>query len=545
MLSAEEWLKASLGDLAADAGNTDARANLAYALHLLERYEEAEHAYETVLSANPCHSHALSNYCRMLEHGKNGLQRIEHLCLRALSIDQRHAIAKLWMAKAYLLGLKSDVGLSILESLVQPTETSGLMQREALLNYLFFLGYSDSITPERMTRSISGAQQWLTRHFPAPLSSSELVSDIKKNHPSMPIRVGVLCADAYSHPIGRLLASFLPEIDKRRAAVYFYDASPRKDNITEVLKDCTSYINVAEYSGSTLANRIRHDGIQVLLDTASITHPVILEAIALRCSPVQLSWGGWVYSHPLATVDGFIADKVTVPTSHTEQFLQKVYHLPDCVYCYKPHITHPTSSPLPAIRNGYITFGAFGNLAKVNQKTLNLWAQVMQQVPQSRLLVKAATIADAATRTRLAEALKARGIALDRLQFSLPSKLDTFLQTFNQVDILLESIPFNGGMTTIDALWQGVPLLSLTGNSHASRVGMSLMHAAGLDEWIAHDIDTYLALAKSMPQRIAYLANLRQSLPTILVASPLGNTRQFATDMTNIWESAWQSAANH
>jgi predicted O-linked N-acetylglucosamine transferase (SPINDLY family) len=131
------------------------------------------------------------------------------------------------------------------------------------------------------------------------------------------------------------------------------------------------------------------------------------------------------------------------------------------------------------------------------------------------------------------------------LQFSLPSKLDAFLHAFSEVDILLESVPFNGGMTTIDALWQGVPLLSLTGNSHASRVGMSLMHAAGLDEWIADSIDAYIALAKSMSQRTSYLDNLRQSLPTKLAASPLGNTRQFATDMTKIWESAWYSATNH
>ena len=145
----------------------------------------------------------------------------------------------------------------------------------------------------------------------------------------------------------------------------------------------------------------------------------------------------------------------------------------------------------------------------------------------------------------VAEALNTRGIAPERLQFSLPSKLDAFLHAFSEVDILLESVPFNGGMTTIDALWQGVPLLSLTGNSHASRVGMSLMHAAGLDEWIADSIDAYVALAKSMSQRTSYLDNLRQSLPTKLVASPLGNTRQFATDMTKIWESAWHLATHH
>lgn len=543
MLPAEEWLKTSLDDLAADAGNTDARANLAYALHLLERYEEAEHEYETVLSANPCHSHALSNYCRMLEHGKNGLQRIEHLCLLALRIDKQHAVARLWLAKASLLGLKSNTGLRQLESLVQPTETSGFMQREALINYLFFLGYSDAVTPERMTRSIFGAQQWLTRQFPAPLAPAQMISHIRKNHADSPLRVGVLCADAYSHPVGRLLASFLPDIDNSRAEVYFYDASPKSDNITEIFKDCTHYISVINNSPAELANRIRHDSIQVLLDTASITHPVILEALALRCAPVQLSWAGWVYSHPLSSVDGFIADSITVSDGITAQFLQKVYQLPNCVYCYKPIINHPAPSALPAASNGFITFGAFGNLAKVNHKTLDLWASVMQAVPESRLVVKAATIADSATRARLARELKIRGIDERRIQFSLPSELHVFLQAFDQIDILLESIPFNGGMTTIDALWQGVPLLALVGNSHASRVGMSLMHAAGLDEWIADNTDHYVDIAKSMSQRIAYLENLRQSLPAKLAASPLGNTQQFANQMTDIWESAWVSTA--
>jgi len=555
MKSIETWREESETALLRDSSDLDARANLAHALQLLERYSEAEEQFERVLATAPTHALALNNYCTLLEHGADGLMRIEALCRRALARSGGHVGATIWLAKAMLLGLRADEGLRLLEQAVRPDFSSGVLQREALVNYLFYLGYSDRPTPERMTRAIGGARAWLQTHFAPiihadPFETSGKTSrrrERSQNHAGLnaqpPLRVGILCADAYRHPVGQLLASFLGELDQARVQVTLYDVSSKRDEITEHLQGCARYVAAQGDTAEELARRVMEDRIQVVMETASITNPVILEALARRCAPVQLSWCGWVYSHPLATVDGFIADERTVPDQSAEaRFLQRVYRLPGSVYAFRPLGDRPAPTPLPALDNGFVTFGAFNHLVKVNSSTLNLWASVLHAAPQSRLVVKAATLADSETRGRLAEAMLIRGILPERLSMSLPSQYCEYLDDFGKVDILLDCVPFNGGMTTIEGLWQGAPALALAGDSHASRVGMSLMHNAGLPDWVAGSVEEYVELALRKSADLDGLARLRSQLPALLADSPLGDVRTFARQMTEVWESAWRKA---
>jgi len=555
MKAIETWIEESEAALQADPSDVTARANLAHAFQLQERYSEAEVQFERVMETAPTHELALNNYCALLEHGTDGLMRIEALCRRALARSGGHMGATIWLAKAMLLGLRADEGLKLLEQAVHPDFSSGVQQREALVNYLFYLGYSDRPTPERMIRAIGGGRAWLRTHFsrisPSGFSvnagntsaPAELRTEDEAEGSPRALRVGILCADAFRHPVGQLLDAFLGEVDRERVQVTLYDVSPKRDEVTERLQGGVRYVAAQGDTAEALAQRVAEDRIQVVMETASITNPVILEALARRCAPVQLSWGGWVYSHPLETVDGFIADERTVPDdAAARQFLQRVYRLPGCVYAYRPRGERPAPAPLPALDNGFVTFGAFNHLVKVNSSTLNLWASVLHAAPESRLVVKAATLADHETRERLAEAMRIRGISPERLSMSLPSNYLEYLQDFGKVDMLLDCVPFNGGMTTIHGLWQGVPLLALAGETHASRVGMSLMQGAGLPDWVAGSVEEYVELAQRKSADPAALARLREQLPTRLADSPLGDVRGFARQMMEVWETAWREA---
>lgn len=289
--------------------------------------------------------------------------------------------------------------------------------------------------------------------------------------------------------------------------------------------------------------RVRASAHNLVLDTSSVTNVAVLHALAMRCAPTQLTWAGWVHGHPLATVDGFIADSTTAQNEECADLGGRVYRLPYCVYAYRSLNPRPDPSPLPALRNGYVTFGAYNQLTKVTPSTLDLWAAVLHEVRGSRLAVKAASMADTVTRERLVAALAARGIPPNRLLLGRPSDYQEFLRDFARVDMLVDCVPFNGGMTTIDGLMQGVPLLALQGPTHASRVGMSLVSAAGLSDWVAPDIRSYAALAAQKSRELGALAYLRHTLPHRIEKLPLGDVRTFAANMTDLWCDA--HAATH
>lgn len=515
----------------------DVRADRAHTLQLQGNYAEAEAQFEQVLAAVPGHNKALANYCAMLEQRTDGLHRIEELARRALEIDPRNVSAARLLAQAWLLGLRGAEGLALLEAVLQWPDVAPRERLDLVLGYLFYLGYSDAVSPQRFAQSLNGARTWLRNYFAAASASIGPLTNVPYSA-NAPLSVAVLCADAYDHPVGRLLASFLPHIDPARANVTLYDVSSKEDHITQVLRSCGRYVNAKADDGTALAMRVRAGAHNLVLDTSSVTSVTVLHALALRCAPTQLTWAGWVHGHPLATVDGFIADSTTAQNEECADLGGRVYRLPYCVYAYRSLTPRPDPSPLPALRNGYVTFGAYNHLTKVTPTTLDLWAAVLHEVRDSRLAVKAASMADTATRDRLVAALAARGIPPHRLLLGLPSDYQDFLIDFGRVDMLVDCVPFNGGMTTIDGLMQGVPLLALKGATHASRVGMSLVSAAGLPDWVAPDIRSYAALAAHKSRELGALAYLRHTLARRIEKLPLGDVRTFAASITDLWCNA-------
>lgn len=519
----------------------DIRANYAFSLQKQRLYPQAEKQHEIILKACPTHTHALTNYCAALEHASDGLARSEQLCQTALQHDPKHPAAPMILAKVMLLSLRQAEGLAILEGLVKNTP-----QDTALLaRYYFHAEYCAHVPAQRLSKALRAHGQLWARQYPAVDRAAMLAQALQRRqkNPQAPLRVGILTADARMHPIGQLLAGFLADINPQRVELTLYAEVDLEDEITAVLRRSVAhFVPTFGWSDAQLHQRLLQDHMDVLVDAIGLTSGHRMAVLAQRAAPVQLAWAGYISSTGLPSMDGYIADATTSAWPVEQLFSEPVFRLPECVYSYRPHIDRPEVATLPALAHGYVTFGSFNSLAKVNAATLDLWAAVLRAVPNARMALKAASLGDRATQHRLSQAFADRGIAAERLLLGVPSEYYNYLEDFSRMDIMLDCVPFNGGMTTLDGLWQGVPLLALEGQTHASRVGMSIMRTLGLTDWIAHDPNAYVALAVSQAQDVPKLAQLRSTMRLRLAHSALGDTRRFAAQMVAVWEDAWQQA---
>ncbi|MFT7721519.1 MAG: tetratricopeptide repeat protein [Roseateles sp.] len=343
--------------------------------------------------------------------------------------------------------------------------------------------------------------------------------------PPGPLRVGLVSADLRGHPVGRLAEAWLPALAARcELSVY---ANPRGDDaLTQRLRRAVPrWLDVASWDDDALAARIAADGIDVLLDLNGHTGGHRLGVFARRPAPRQFSWLGYLGSTGLAAMDGVIGDRWLLPPGAEAGFVEPLRRLPHGFTAYAPPPEAPAVAPLGAAPR----FGSFNALHKLGDEVLALWARVLAAVPDSRLLVKAPGLQHEAERA----ALRARwpGDAA-RLGLEGPGPLAAYLAAFGRVDIALDPFPHSGGMTTLDGLWMGVPVLTLPGPAPISRQGLSFLHALGLaGDWVAGDADDFVRRAAAHVADRAGLAALRAGLRARLAASPLCDAGRFADDL--------------
>ncbi len=337
-----------------------------------------------------------------------------------------------------------------------------------------------------------------------------------------PLRVGLVSADLRNHPVGRLAEAWLPAL-ARRCELRIYASHAADDALTQRLRaTAPRWLQVAGWDDAVLAQRIAADGIDVLVDLNGHTGGHRLGVFARRPAPRQFSWLGYAGSTGLAEMDGFIGDRWLLPTGAEAGFVEPLLRLPDSFTVYAA----PAEAPDVAVREGTIRFGCFNALHKLGDEVLALWARVLEAVPGSRLLLKTSGLQHEAGRA----ALLARwpGDAA-RLDLQGPAALADYFAAFDQVDIALDPLPYSGGMTTLDGLWMGVPVLTLPGAAPISRQGLSFMQTLGLaSDWVAQDENDYVRLAARWAADRAGLAALRAGLRERMAASALCDADRFA-----------------
>lgn len=361
---------------------------------------------------------------------------------------------------------------------------------------------------------------------------------VRDPDPRRPVRLGVLSPDLREHSVAYFLRPILEGLDRTQFEVWCYSVGPTDDRMTPRLRAAADrWHDLFAASDDDVCRRIEADGIDILLDLAGHTAGHRLSVLARRPAPVQGTYLGYPNTTGLSAVDFRLVDAVTDPPGSELRAVEQLVRLPGCFVCYAPPEDAPTPQPRPS---GPIVFGSFNSLAKISEPTAALWARILHALPGSRLMLKGKGLNDPAVAARFIERFERLGIEPARLDLlgHTPATRD-HLAAYGRVDVALDPFPYGGTTTTCEALWMGVPVITLRGDSHRARVGASLLQAAGLTDWIAASPDEYQALAVTLAQDANQRAELRRTLRTRLAASPLCNRTAFVRDFGQALRAVW------
>jgi predicted O-linked N-acetylglucosamine transferase (SPINDLY family) len=330
--------------------------------------------------------------------------------------------------------------------------------------------------------------------------------------------------------------------DRQKVEVFCYAEVMRPDMVTTRLKGLADrWLVTVGLSDQQLAERIRTDGIDILVDVAGHTTGDRLLVFARKPAPVQVTWLGYPNTTGLKAIDYRLVDEVTDPRGEADAWAsENLVRLKGGFLCYGLR-DGPEPTSAPCLRTGTVTFGSFNNLAKVSTATFDAWAKLLCRLPRARLLLKELSFADAATRALVLDRLGERGVPAERVD--LMARHPDFaehLALYHRVDIALDPFPYNGTTTTCDALWMGVPVITLRGHRHAGRVGASLLTQVGLTDLIADSIEEYVEIAVALAGNLGRLDELHRLLRPRMAASPLCDEGAFACKMEAAFRAMWQ-----
>jgi len=294
----------------------------------------------------------------------------------------------------------------------------------------------------------------------------------------------------------------------------------------------------ADWSDSELANRIRADQIDILVDLALHTNGNRLQVFARKPAPVQVTWLGYPGTTGLASMDYRLTDPYLDPPGERDAFYtEKSIRLPHCFWCYGPIRQAVEVSALPALSAGYMTFGCLNNFTKVSRAVLTLWASLLSAVPNSRLRIHMTRDRQSKVIAQFAEL----GIEANRIRFAEKQPFVKYLEDYNRIDIALDPFPYAGGTTTCDALWMGVPTVTLRGHTAVGRGGVSILSNVGLTDWIAENPGQYVSIAKNKAADLPALAELRANLRERMRQSPLMDGKRFTDEMESAYRQMWKN----
>jgi predicted O-linked N-acetylglucosamine transferase (SPINDLY family) len=356
--------------------------------------------------------------------------------------------------------------------------------------------------------------------------------------PDRRLRIGYVSPDFRRHSAACFILPLLENHDPERVELFCYSGVKKPDEITarcESLADV--WRNVVALRNAELADRVRKDRIDVLVDLSLHMAGNRMQVFARKPAPVQVTWLGYPGTTGVAAIDYRLTDPHLDPPGADWPTAEKPWRLPHSFWCYRPIVAAPAPNDLPALRSGAITFGCFNNFCKVTPATKTLWISVLQSIPGSRLIVQAP---QGRHRDEMARQFTNAGLTQDRLEFVGLEPGAEYFRLFHRVDLCLDPLPYPGHTTTMDSLWMGVPAVTLSGTTPPSRGGVSLLTNVGLKDFIATTREEYVDIARRTAGDLIALARIRATLRDIMSASPLTDARQFARDMEAAFRGMWR-----
>jgi len=359
------------------------------------------------------------------------------------------------------------------------------------------------------------------------------------------IKIGFVSGDIRTHPVGFFIEGLLDNIDKNKYEIVGYSTVVELDSYgITLMEKFDLYRFLYGVSDENSAKLINEDSIDILIDLSGHTANNRLTIFAYKPASILISWLGYFASTGLDEMDYILADKYVVPADSKESFTENIFHMPNSYICMKPIACAPKVNSLPALSNGYITFGCFNNLSKINDDVINTWVEILKAAPQSKIFLKTKQLNTDESKKVIKLKFSDRGVDSERVILEGASPRLEHLSRYGQIDIALDPFPFPGGTTTFESLWMGVPVLTLSGEDFLSCVGKSIMINAGYSEWVAENKNDYIKKALKFSSDIENLVIIRSNLRAIVKESPLFNAKLFAKNFEDAMFDIYKRCEN-
>lgn len=501
--------------------------NLGGMLNKAQKYEEALAAIDHAIARDPRMALAWSNKASALAQ-LNRLEEAVECGRRAVELDPESLEAHMQLAYALHYSGRLEDAREEYRTLLamQPDHLS------AWSNLLYSLSYSGGHTHEQVAAEHIAFGCTLESNIgPVPARRVPPIAGRK-------LRVGYVSPDLRSHSVMYFIEGLLKHHDRNAFEVFLYSTTKRHDDATERFRALGhAWRDWRGVDDIEATRQVERDGIDVLVDLAGHTADNTMGVFARRPAPVQVSYLGYPNTTGLSRIDYYLTDRwADPPGEHDGHFSEKLWRLDRCLLNWRGPTFLPPVGDLPARRNKHVTFGSFNNLSKYTPQVIDLWARVLQAVPGSRLLLKAKWFRDRPTRDRFWAAFDRAGAARERID------LHDFSPESDDMDIALDPFPYNGATTTCQALWMGLPVVALVGDSHHSRISHSILTSIGLPDLAVATTDEYVALAARLAGDLDHVAELRRTMRERLRTSPIGDEAGFTRAVEDAWRAMAQAA---
>ncbi|HEX6996172.1 MAG TPA: tetratricopeptide repeat protein [Gammaproteobacteria bacterium] len=503
--------------------------NRGLVLERLRRDADARAAYETAIALDPRFAEPLNNLGHLLMRS-DALAEAEACFRNAIEIDPDYA-----EPRVNLGNLQKDRG-ELDEAIASYRRAIELRPDLSSLhsNLLLTLHYHAECSPEELARE---HRRWAERHV-APLIA-ERREHANAPDPDRRLRIGYVSPDFREHSVARFILPILGAHDRASFEVFAYADLSRPDATTEAVKErVDGWRETYALTDADLARRVREDRIDILVDLAAHSGRNRLLVFARKPAPVQVTYLGYCSTTGVDAIDYRLTDRfLDPPGTDLSLYSERSIRLPDCYWCYPAPRVEGDEPPIDR-RPGPPTFGCLNNFAKVTPATLRLWARLLLRVPEARLLLHAR----AGDQCRAAaKVLHDAGIDESRIRFVGRQPFRDYLATYRDIDVTLDPFPFGGGTTTCDALWMGVPVVTLTGRTPVSRAGSSLLANAGLSQWIADTEGSYVDIAEALMRERDQVAARRPERRALLERSPVMDLPRFVRHLEAAYRSMWST----
>jgi protein O-GlcNAc transferase len=507
--------------------------NLALALLAQNAVQNAEIMLRRALAIDPTLTDAHETLAILLARNGRPIESEAHHRAALANVSQRHRVLSNLATTLQVQGRHREAIDTCRQALAERPDYA-----TAQSNLLFALNYASGFSPSEV---FAEYRAWDRQHAaPAAPDKPEFALD---RTCARRLRIGYVSANFRAHAVALFAEPLLAAHDRSGTEVVCYADVPAPDATTQrfhALAD--QWRNIAGLCDAAVADRIRQDEIDVLVDLTGHMAGSRLLVFARKPAPVQVTCLlGHGYSSGMSAMDVVLGDTVLTPPGCERYFSERIARLPRLPLAYAPPGNMPSVSDLPALANATITFGYFGRPDRLTDEVIAAWARILAAVPRSRLVLNSFPFREPGFRAFVAMRFIRHGIARTRLRMLATAPQPRTWAAYQAIDIALDPFPHNAGTTTIEALWQGIPVISLAGRPSVGRFGAMIMHAIGMYDWVTHDVDGYVARAVAMAGDLPGLEQARAELRPRVAASPLCDAADLARHVEAVYREAWDA----